>query len=156
MYPKFIPLAVLVCNEMKFIVWNYCLTLGLGKLSVINLWLVFTGQPGKYFQIYSLTDMTGSRNIHWHVGLLWAPAGRQWEYRDWHYSLPQLTSEFRSSPCLGSSRLLAWKFENRNEEFLLSIKSRSPMTGGASVSIPATHHQQIAAHNKNNLNYCKM
>ena len=62
------------------------------------------------------------RIIHWHVGLLWAPAGGQWEDRDWHFSLPRLTSEFRSSPCLGSSRLLARKFEIWTEEIFLSDK----------------------------------
>ena len=63
------------------------------------------------------------RIIHWHVGLLWAPAGGQWEDRDWHFSLPRLTSEFRSSPCLNSSRrLLARKFEIWTEEFFLSDK----------------------------------
>ena len=86
------------------------------------------------------------RIIHWHVGLLWALAGGQWEDRDWHFSLPQLTSEFRSSPCLGSSRLLARKFEIWTEEFFLSDKILFSHDRRCISQYPAINHQQIEAH----------
>ena len=86
------------------------------------------------------------RIIHWHVGLLWAPAGGQWEDRDWHFSLPRLTSEFRSSPCLGSSRLLARKFEIWTEEFFLLDKISYSHDRRCISQYPAINHQQIEAH----------
>ena len=99
------------------------------------------------------------RIIHWHVGLLWAPAGGQWEDRDWHFSLPRLTSEFRSSPCLGSSRLLARKFEIWTEEIFLSDKilfshdRRSEVRQSVS---PQSITNKLKLILENNLNYCKM